>query len=79
MAFWEKEEYGRSDDTETRVKQRDNNFVWWVRGNSESQGWERGTVTPGPAFSPSSMYLIFLALQMVSALYGCAQGCSGDT
>ena len=46
---------------------------------SESQGWERGPVTPGPAFSPSSMYLIFLALQMVSALYGCAQGCSGDT
>lgn len=24
------------------MKQRDSDFVWWVRGNSEDRGWEAG-------------------------------------
>lgn len=26
----------------TRAKQRGGNFVWWLRGSSEGQGWEAG-------------------------------------
>lgn len=59
MVFQEEEEYGRNDDTGTRVKQRDNNFVWWVRGNSEGQGWEaeRGKDREGPDIMWRSLHL----------------------
>lgn len=58
MAFQEEEEYGRNDDTGTRVKQR-HNFVWWLRGNSEGQGWgaERGKDREGPDIMWRSLHL----------------------
>lgn len=59
MVFQEEEEYGRNDDTGTRVKQRDNNFVWWVRGNSEGQGCEaeRSKDREGPDIMWRSLHL----------------------